>query len=59
MNKNDIDIYEKLSGQSISVYEEDDDMPFNSDLVFIFSQYIQCFEKLRVDNVIQIHGYWY
>mgnify|MGYP003591130826 FL=1 len=105
MNKNDIDIFEKLSGQLISVYEEisllskknpndainkfklkflnklindsneflsekykpfdefsifeEDDMPFNSDVVFILSQYIQCFEKFRADNVIQIHGAWY
>ena len=105
MNKNDIDIFEKLSGQLISVYEEisllskknpndainkfklkflnklindgneflsekykpfdefsifeEDDMPFNSDVVFILSQYIQCFEKLRADNVTQIHGAWY
>ena len=34
-------------------------MPFNSDVVFILSQYIQCFEKLRADNVIQIRSYWY
>ena len=27
--------------------------------VFILSQYIQCFEKLRSDNVIVIHGNWY
>ena len=105
MNKNDIDIFEKLSGQLISVYEEisllskknpndainkfkfkflnklisdsneflsekykpfdefsifeEDEMPFNSDVVFILSQYIQCFEKLRADNVVQIRGYWY
>ena len=105
MNKVDIDIFEKLSGQLISVYEEmsllskkspndavnkfklnflnkliadsnkyltnkykpydnfnifdEDDMPQNSDVVFILSQYIQCFEKLRSDNVIQLGAYWY
>lgn len=105
MNKSDIDIFEKLSGQLISVYEEisllskkspndavnkfklkflnklindsneflsdkykpfadfnlfnEDEIPQNSDVVFILSQYIQCFEKLRSDNVIQISSYWY
>lgn len=34
-------------------------MPYNSDAVFILSQYIQCFEKFRADNVIQISSYWY
>lgn len=29
-----------------------DAMPQNSDVVFILSQYIECFEKLRSDNVI-------
>lgn len=105
MDKTDIDVFEKLSGQLISVYEEisllskknpndavnkfklkflnkliddsnkfltnkykpfddfntfdEDDMPQNSDVVFILSQYLQCYEKLRADNVIQIHGFWY
>lgn len=105
MNKADIDIFEKLSGQLISVYDEisllskkspndavnkfklkflnkliddsnkflsnkykpfddfnifdEDDIPQNSDVVFILSQYIQCFEKLRSDNVIQILSSWY
>lgn len=105
MNKTDVDIFEKLSGQLISVYEEisllskkspndavnkfklkflnklisdsneflsdkykpfddfnifnEDDIPQNSDVVFILSQYIQCFEKLRSDNVIVLHGNWY
>lgn len=105
VNKVNIDIFEKLSGQLISVYEEisllskkspndavnkfklkflnkliddsneflsdkykpfddfnifnEDDIPQNSDVVFILSQYIQCFEKLRSDNVIQNLGYWY
>jgi hypothetical protein len=91
MNKSDVDVFEKLSGQLISVYEEisllskknpndavnkfklrflnkllddsnkfltdeykpyeefnifdEDDMPQNSDVVFILSQYLQCFEK--------------
>jgi len=105
MNKSDVDVFEKLSGQLISVYEEmsllskknpndavnkfklkflnkliddsnqfltdkykpyddfnifdEDDMPQNSDVVFILSQYLQCFEKLRADNVIIKNGSWY
>ena len=31
---------------------DEDDMPQNSDIVFILSQYLQCFEKLRADNVV-------
>jgi len=105
MNKSDVDVFEKLSGQLISVYEEmsllskkspndavnkfklkflnkliddsnqfltdkykpyddfnifdEDDMPQNSDVVFILSQYLQCFEKLRADNVIIKNASWY
>lgn len=105
MNKKDVDVFEKLSGQLLSVYEEvsllskknpndavnkfklqlinkliddsnifltksykpfddfnnfnEDDMPQNSDIVFILSQYIQCFEKYRSDNVRQELGTWY
>lgn len=105
MNKNDVDVFEKLSGQLLSTYEEisllskknpndavnkfklkfinrlitdsniyldekyrpfddfdsfeEDDIPHNSDIVFILSQYIQCFEKLRSDNVVQYNGFWY
>ena len=36
-----------------------DDMPQNSDVVFILGQYLECFEKLRVDNVVLQHGTWY
>jgi len=105
MNKSDVDVFEKLSGQLISVYEEmsllskknpndavnkfklkflnkliddsnkfltdkykpyddfnifdEDDMPQNSDVVFILSQYLQCFEKLRADNVVIKNASWY
>jgi len=105
MNKGDVDIFEKLSGQLLSVYEElsllskknpndavnkfklkfvnklindsndylgdkyrpfddfdnfdEDDVPQNSDIVFILSQYIQCFEKLRSDNVVQVMSSWF
>lgn len=35
-----------------------DQVPQNSDVVFILSQYLQCFEKLRADNVVLCHGTW-
>ena len=37
---------------------DSDDVPQNSDVVFILSQYLQCFEKLRADNVVYRHGTW-
>ena len=40
-----------------SLFNEDD-IPQNSDIVFILSQYLQCFEKLRADNVVMYHGDW-
>jgi hypothetical protein len=105
MNRSNVDIFEKLSGQLLSIYEEisllskknpndavnkfklkfvnnlvsqsndylaekyrpfddfdnfdEDDVPQNSDVVFILSQYLQCFEKQRADNVVIRHGAWY
>jgi len=105
MNRKDVDVFEKLSGQLLSVYDEisllskknpndavnkfklkfvnkligdsndflsekyrpfedfvsfdEDDVPQNSDVVFILSQYLQCFEKLRADNVVIRAGYWH
>jgi hypothetical protein len=106
MNKNDVDIFEKLSTQILGTYDEisllskkspndavnkfklkfinkivsesnnfldskyqpfddfeyfdEDDMPHNSDVVFILSQYLQCFEKLRADNVVEgLRNHWY
>ena len=37
-----------------------DDIPSNSDTVFVISQYLKCFERLKNDNVYQksIHYYW-
>jgi hypothetical protein len=35
-----------------------DEMPQNSDVVFILAQYLQCFEKLRADNVVVKNGGW-
>jgi len=37
----------------------EDDVPQNSDVVFILSQYMQCLEKLRADNVVARSGAWY
>lgn len=105
MNRDDVDLFEKLSGQLLSIYEEisllskknpndavnkfklkfvnkmicqcndyfqekyipfddfdkfdEDDIPQNSDVVFILSQYLQCFEKLRADNVVMRSGAWF
>ncbi len=36
-----------------------DDVPSNSDVTFIISQYMQAIEKMRSDNVFQEHGAWY
>ena len=44
--------------EDFEIFEEDD-MPQNSDIVFILSQYLQCFEKQRADNVITNMGKWY
>ena len=38
---------------------DEDEVPQNSDVVFIVSQYLQCFEKLRADNVQRIFSTWY
>ncbi|GAB6141460.1 hypothetical protein JCM14076_21890 [Methylosoma difficile] len=38
---------------------DEDDVPHNSDVVFILSQYLQCFEKLRSDNIVPSYGNWY
>ena len=37
---------------------DEDSVPQNSDVAFILSQYLQCFEKLRADNVVMHAGYW-
>ncbi|WP_371334137.1 hypothetical protein [Klebsiella quasipneumoniae] len=38
---------------------DEDDIPQNSDVVFILSQYLQCFEKQRSDNVVIRNGNWF
>ena len=40
------------------IFFDEDEIPQNSDVVFILSQYLQCFEKLRADNVVIRHGFW-
>ena len=32
---------------------DEDDLPSNSDVTFILSQYLNCLEKLRADNILQ------
>ncbi|GGH88583.1 hypothetical protein JOD43_004255 [Pullulanibacillus pueri] len=38
---------------------EEEDMPSNSDVVIILSQYLNCLEKLRADNITPYGGGWY
>lgn len=105
MKRTDVDTFEKLNGQLLSIYDEItllskkspndavnkfklefinsilkqsnaflgdkykpfedftefdiDEIPLNSDVVFILSQYLQCYEKLRADNVIMRFGKWH
>ena len=37
----------------------EDSLPSNSDATFIISQYLECSEKFRSDNIIQEYGSWY
>lgn len=38
---------------------DEDELPSNSDIVMIISQYIECLEKLKLGNVTMILGKWY
>jgi hypothetical protein len=38
---------------------QEDDIPFNSDVVLIVSQYIKCLEKYKFDNIERKSGSWY
>ncbi len=38
---------------------DEDDMPNNSDVVFILSHYLTALEKLRCDNIQYMTGDWY
>ena len=37
----------------------DDELPSNSDVVMILSQYIECMEKLKLKNVTILSGEWF
>lgn len=49
-NKILIDTYKPLDG--FETFDEET-LPTNSDVTFIFEQYLNCLEKLRSDNVIR------
>lgn len=34
-------------------------MPSNSDVLLVLAQYLSAFEKLRSDNIVNQHGYYY
>jgi len=36
---------------------DEDDIPSNSDVTFILSQYLNCFEKMRADNIYRERKY--
>jgi CMP-N-acetylneuraminic acid synthetase len=38
---------------------DDEEIPTNSDVVFMLSQYLNSLEKLRADNIRQSVGNWY
>jgi len=42
--------------ESFDVFDEDE-LPSNSDVTFIISQYLNCFEKLRADNIVMEQKY--
>lgn len=44
--------------QDFSVFNSDD-VPSNSDVTFMLTQYLGAIEKFRADNIFQEHGYWY
>ena len=54
----------ELLGQRYRPFSEfevfsSEDMPSNSDVTFILSQYIACADKLRADNIFHRHGKWF
>ncbi|MDN4081282.1 hypothetical protein QYF52_25490 [Paenibacillus polymyxa] len=38
---------------------DEDSLPTNSDTVLILSQYLNCLEKLRADNIKPYSAYWF
>ena len=54
----------QLLGKDYSPFDDfkvfdEDDMPRNSDVVLILSQYLQCFDKLHADNAGLYGGSWW
>jgi hypothetical protein len=59
-----IDRCNKLFGAKYKPFAEfdlfqTDELPSNSDVTFIVSQYIECAEKFRADNISPEAGLWY
>ena len=57
-------VLNNLFGSKNKPFEEfeifsDDELPTNSDATFIISQYIECAEKFRADNIRQSRGMWW
>lgn len=44
--------------KDFSIFSEDD-LPFYSDVVLILSQYIECLEKLKFNNITRLSSSWY
>lgn len=42
--------------ESFEIFDEEM-LPSNSDVTFILSQYLNCFEKLRADNIVRSREY--
>lgn len=42
-----------------SQFEVEGEMPFNSDVAMILSQYIKCIELIKKDNIHVCSGTWY
>lgn len=38
---------------------DESDIPSNSDVAMMLTQYLSCFEKLRADNVVQVSVRWF
>jgi len=51
------DNYKPFPGE-FSLFDEND-MPNNSDVIFILSHYLTSLEKLRCDNIIYSNHYWH
>ena len=59
-----IERIEAVLGEKYRPYDEfagfnSDDMPTVSDITLILSQYLECAETMRADNVKQYHAMWF